>query len=116
AAMDASWRDPLEAVVLARADRPALARLEPPQRGTGPVQALELPVVEHRLVAVDRDRVVAGSAHEVAVPLGRAVVAVAPRVDEHVVPLPPHVELQHVDLAESVAHAAAAERAEAPRV
>ena len=99
-------------VVLACARGPFAVVLELEQSRVRPVQHLELPEMEHLIAPVDGDRVVAGRPHEVLVPFGAIVVEVAPAVDQHVVPTPPDVEMQHVDLREAIEQRAASERGE----
>ena len=116
AAMHDGARMTAVAVVLSLDDRRArrIARVQ--QRGLGPVEHFELPMMPHLIEAVDRHRVVARRPHEVLMPLGRGVVLKAAGVDEHVQPAPPHVEVQHVDLREPIAQRAAAKRREAARI
>jgi hypothetical protein len=109
AAVDAPARVARVARVLAgrEPDAPVVAEGQQPRlRG---VEKLELPPVEHLVAPVDGDRVVARGAGEMVEPFALAAVEVGAAVDEHVGAAPPHVEVEHVDLAVAVGHVAAAE-------
>ena len=112
--VDRSTFVPLVSAMLANDQLVRGNRLESEALGRCQMHRAEAARSDHLIAAIDGNGVVARRALQV--PVHRFVrVAVAAAVDEHIVSTPPEIEVEHVHLAEALAHGSAAERREGPR-
>ena len=99
---------PLEPKVFAYRHAPTVARLVPQQSRRREVHAAEPALLHHLVAAIHGDSVVAGRAVEMVMHL-LVSVAVTSSVDGDRVAVPVEIDVQHIELAETLAHGPAAE-------